>query len=82
MTPDQTLPAKLYLGVWLGEGGRDREEELLLGAHKECAEPARLSPATSALIAPPPLHKKQNRNLAHCLMTLCFRPTNSYSQGE
>lgn len=45
----------IYLGVWLGEGGRDREEEQVFGAERECAEPARRSPATSALMAPPPM---------------------------
>lgn len=43
-----------YLGVWHGDGGKDLEEEQLLGADKECAEPARLKPATKALMAPPP----------------------------
>lgn len=43
-----------YLGVWLGEGGRDRDEAQVLGAEREWAEPARRSPATRALICPPP----------------------------
>lgn len=44
----------IYLGVWLGDGGSDLEEEQVFGAERECAEPARLKPATSALMAPPP----------------------------
>lgn len=56
-----------YLGVWLGEGGKDREEAQVLGADRECAEPARLRPATSALIAPPPATFKN----IYVLNTIC-----------
>lgn len=45
-----------HLGVWLGEGGKEREEALVFGAESECADPARLRPATNALIAPPPAY--------------------------